>query len=705
MLLDKLIRPRSVAIVGASEKPGKFGYSAARNLEKSQLDAVYFVHPRKKALFGQPTYPTLADLPETVDCALLCTPGNTVADLLRQAGECGIPSAVIFASGFGEEGTHEARAREAELVAIAERYGIQVIGPNCLGIYNAVEDIYLWGMDSPHIPTSEVTGIGVAAQSGWVMETFVETGYTDIAYGFSTGTGSVVSLEACLDFLVDQEAVRVVALYLEGLRRPDLFLRALKKAAEKRVPVVILKGGRSEQGAASAASHTGNLAGSQAAFESVFKKYGVIAVEDFDQLITMAHTLSILDGRLPEGSGYAGIALSGGENTMFTDLGVSLGLQFPAFSEATKTRLMAHIPPFATPHNPCDATTQLFYNETAIAGALQAVDSDPAVGATFVSLNIDQEERPMWRHFCLALAEGARDCTKPVFAIPASEGGRNPALRSILEEAGIPLMAAPQTSLKCLRHLADFTCYHPGERTLVPAAGRLTAGSENTVTLSEAESMQELAAWGVPFPARRLVADPADLAASLKGLRLPWVMKINSSDIGHKTDAGGVVLGIQSLKEAAQAYDQIMENVQSRMPQARLEGVLVESMVPTGLEMIVGASNDPQLGPMLLVGFGGVHVEVFQDRALYPAPLNRFEAQEMLRGLKAFRILRGLRGSGPYDIDALAALMAQVADYAYQQRGELKELDLNPVRVYPQGKGVMAVDALIVKTCRPEGRR
>jgi acyl-CoA synthetase (NDP forming) len=697
LLLEKLIRPTNVAIVGASEKPGKFGYSAAQNLRKSRLEAVYYVNPRRETLFGQRCYPSLADLPQAVDCVLLCTPGHTVNPLLRQAGEQGIPSAVIFASGFGEEGTPAARAHEAELVEIAARYGMQVVGPNCLGVYNAVDDVYLWGMDSPHIPTSEITGIGVAAQSGWVVEMFVETDYSDIAYAFSTGNGSVVSLEECLDFLVDQEAVRVVALYLEGIRKPDVFLKALKKAAEKCKPVVILRGGRSAQGAASAASHTGNLTGSQEALESVFRKYGVMAVQDFDQLITMAHTFSILDGRLPQGPTYGGIALSGGENTLFTDIGVALGLQFPPFGEATRTLLREHIPPFATPHNPCDATTQLFFNEKAIAGAMQAVDADPAVGSTFVSVNIDQEEHPMWRHFCLAVAAAKKGCSKPVFAIPASEGGRNPALRSILEDAGIPLMGAPQTSLKCLRHLADFVCYRPGERSLLPAPGCGGLDHRETVTLSEAQSKREVAAWGIPFPSHRLIADPADLAAGLDGLTFPLVMKINSADIAHKTDAGGVVLAIGSAAEAASAFDQILENVRRRQPGARLEGVLVEEMAPPGLEIIIGVANDGQLGPMLMVGLGGVFVEVFKDIALYPIPLNRTEALEMLKGLQAYQIMAGYRGTEPYDVEALAELMVKVSEYAFRNRDSLKELDLNPVFVYPQGGGAVAVDALIVK--------
>ncbi|MBN1318549.1 MAG: CoA-binding protein, partial [Anaerolineales bacterium] len=281
MGLQSLIKPGSVAIVGATDKPGKFGYHAAANmLEAQHIDNVYFIHPKEEKILGRTCYRTLSDLPQVVDCAVLCTPKKTIHSLLDEAGRLGIPSAIVFASGFSEEGTDQARSLEAEMVDIATKYNIKVLGPNCLGIYNSIDDIYLWGLALPPREQKRRGGIGMVGQSGQVVASIIHTDYLNIAYGISTGNGNVVTLEDCVDFLVDDDSVRVVSIYLEGLKNPELFLQALKKAAEKQKPIVVLKAGRSERGAASAASHTGNLAGSPEVYDSVFAKYGVIQVED-----------------------------------------------------------------------------------------------------------------------------------------------------------------------------------------------------------------------------------------------------------------------------------------------------------------------------------------------------------------------------------------------------------------------------------------
>ncbi|MDX1436053.1 MAG: acetate--CoA ligase family protein, partial [Anaerolineales bacterium] len=449
--------------------------------------------------------------------------------------------------------------------------------------------------------------------------------------------------------------------------------------------------------AVSAASHTGNLAGSNEAYHGIFQKYGVIAVDDFDQLMTMAHTLSILNGNLPLSPAYGGLALSGGENTLFADIGTTIGLELPPFAPETRARLEAHIPHFATPHNPCDTTTHLFYNEQAIHGVLTAVDADPNVGATFISVNINQEETPIWQHFCRSVAEAKKSCSKPVLAIPASEGSRNKRLRRLLEVEGIPMMASPATSLKCLRYLADFICYKAEDRTLLPAAHHEEPDSSNWSARTEADSKNVLCRFGIPIPKGTLIQQESELIQAMEGLAPPYVMKINSPDVQHKSDVGGVRLNIQSRSEATAAYNDIIQKIHLAKPEAAINGILFEEMLPPGLELILGVKNDPQLGPMLLIGLGGIFVEVMEDIAVYPAPLSRSEAIGMLRGLKAYPLLEGVRGNRPCDLEALVSMMVNVGEFAYQHRATVKEIDLNPVFVYGEGGGAVAVDALVIE--------
>lgn len=694
--LDKLMKPESVAIVGVSEIPGKFGYSARLNMMNSTIKNVYYVHPSREELDGKKCYKKLSDLPEMVDCAILCTPAHTIIPLLNEVGELGIPAAVVFASGFSEENSLKAKKLEKELVAVAEQYGTKVLGPNCLGLYNAVDNIHIWGMGQGKLPKGSNKGIGVVAQSGSVVAEHIVSENLPVAYGISSGNGNSVALEEFVDFLVDQEEVTVISLYLEGLKKPEIFINALQKAAEKRKPVVILKAGRTALGAASAASHTGNLAGSNKSYEALFKKYGVIQVDDFDQLYTMVHILSVLDGNFPKTPNFGGLTLSGGQNTLFTDLGVAAGLDYLPFPEETKSELGKFIPGFSTPHNPCDATTAIFFNEDAIIGVIKAVNNTPDIGLIFLGASLGEVETPVWRHYVNSVAKAKEVCKKPIVLIPPREENINKDLRKTLETSGVPVLASPSTSFKCLRLLADYVKYQPNNRLLVFSGQENNKQEVETVVLSELDSKLEVAKYGVPIPKQMIAHNHEELKLAIQDMNFPLVLKINSPDILHKSDVGGVKLNIHTEVEAINAYEKILSSVKTSMPKARLEGILVQEMVPAGIEIIIGISNDPQFGPMLLVGLGGVFVEIFKDTALYPAPINEYEALEMLQSLKSFKLLIGYRGEKRYDVKSLCELLVHISNYAYENRMNLKEMDLNPVFVYPEGQGVVVADALIV---------
>ena len=696
MNLDKLIKPKSIAVVGVTDKPG-FGRGAALGATVSRIaDRAYFVHPKRQELFDKKCYPSLSALPEVVDCVVLCTACHTVPGLLREAGGLGVGAAVVYASGFSEEGTAEGKALEEELKAIAKEYDMAIQGPNCMGMINNVDKVNLWGGHTHWDLEDESHGIAVVAQSGFIPSEILNTDFFNVSYAVSSGNGNVVTLEEFLEFVIEDDKVSVVALYIEGVRDSGRFLKALKRAAELRKPVVILKSGRSARGAISAASHTGSMAGSGKAFASVFEKYGVVVANTLEEFMCLAQTLSVLNGNFPTKKEYAVISFSGGESTLSADLAEELGVDLAEISDETKAEISKHIPGFAVAKNPLDATTSLFHDDEKTIGILKALQADPAVGAITVGTNVKKDADATTFELCGAIAQAkAQGVTKPVFAIPSLEGYRNRESRRILENAGVPLMSSMGTSFHCLRQIAAFADYNVAERTLVPSVPQ--PRGEGTLALSEFDSKEEMRRCGVPVPDQTIARTEDEVKAAVSRMKRPLAFKINSSEILHKTDAGGVKLNIRDEAEGVSAYHEILANVAKNKPGAAVDGVLVQEMAPCGVEMIIGVTNDRQFGPMLLVGMGGVFVEVFKDTALYPAPMSKGEALAMLKRLKSYKMLTGYRGSKPCDIDALADMMVKIADYAHEHRDEIKEMDLNPVFVYPQGEGVCAVDALIIK--------
>ena len=699
MQLKKLTQPKSIAVVGVSDKHG-FGKSAAEGTLNSKIrDHVYFVHPRRTEFEGKKCYPTITDLPEVVDCVVLCTPAKTIAGLLREAGEKGIGAAIVYASGFSEEGTLEGRQLEQELKEIAHQYDIAVLGPNGMGFINNVDKINMWGCHTYWDLDDPAHGIAIIAQSGFVSAQILNTDFFTISYAVSSGNGNICTLEDFLSLMIDDEEVSVIALYLEGVRNPKSFLASLERAAKIHKPIVILKSGKSERGAAAAASHTGSMAGSSKAFDSIFEKYGVIVAESFEEFMCLSQALCVLRGNFPKHNSYGVISFSGGESTVSADVAEAMGANLAELSDETKKNIQKFIPAFATAKNPLDATTALFRDEPRTIGLLKAFNDDPAVAGITVGANIERKKDETNYELCLAMAKAVREgiVTKPVFAIPSLEDYRHRASRRVLEDAGIPMMSSMETAFRCLRKIAEFGEYHYTLKSFADCVPKNHSSDETAYALSEFDSKNELIQYGIPVPAQAVVRSKEELQTALSGMKYPVVLKINSNEILHKTEAGGVKLNIQNITEAAAAYEEILSNVKKKLPNAATDGILVQEMVPSGVEMIIGITNDKQFGPMLLVGLGGIYVEIFKDVSLYPIPVNRQEAGTMLEKLRAYPLLAGYRGSSLCDLEALKNLMVKISDYAAEHKDEIKEMDLNPVFVYPKGQGVCAVDALIVK--------
>ena len=693
MDISKLLRPRAVAVVGASEKSG-FGGDTCRNILENQADTshVYPVNPKKETVFGKKCYPTLADLPEEIDLIILCTSQKTIVDFLKQAKAKGAGAAVVYASGYSEVGTAEGKAFEKELVDAAKALDMVVMGPNCAGYINFGDDIFSFAFIGDY--KGKKGNIGFVSQSGQFCIDMMKSAEMKYSFAISAGNSAMVQMEDYLNFLIDDSNTKVIALYLEGVKNPHKFEACLQKAMEKKKPVVILKAGRSPKGQATAASHTGSMAGSDKTYDAVFEKFGVIRADDMQDLRSTASLLATLRV-LPKKPAFSAMCLSGGETAVSADTGFLHGIEYPDFSEVTLKKLNDMLPDFATPRNPLDMTAALCYDADAFASGITTVMSDPSIEMGLVGLTISDKVTVSND----IMFEGIRRAfeqipDKPLAVMSFMEAARNKELVERFQNAGIPVLPTTKYGFRALQHLQDFISHDTIKREARLAIPE--AHSANTRALSEYESKKLLADNGVPVDLGYIARTKAEVKEYAEKIGYPLVMKVESNDILHKSDVGGVMLNIKSLEQAEEAYDKILANAAQHAPNAKINGILMQKMLKAGTEMIIGLNSDPQFGPMLLVGMGGVFVEVFKDAALYPVPLNHDEALHMLQSLKSFKLLNGYRGNPPADIEALTDMMVKISDFAYRKKDTLKELDMNPLFVYPKGEGVAIADALAV---------
>ena len=693
MDISKLLRPRAVAVVGASEKSG-FGGDTCWNILENQADTshVYPVNPKKETVFGKKCYPTLADLPEEIDLVILCTSQKTIVDFLKQAKAKGAGAAVVYASGYSEVGTAEGKAFEKELVDAAKALDMVVMGPNCAGYINFGDDIFSFAFIGDY--KGKKGNIGFVSQSGQFCIDMMKSAEMKYSFAISAGNSAMVQMEDYLNFLIDDSNTKVIALYLEGVKNPHKFEACLQKAMEKKKPVVILKAGRSPKGQATAASHTGSMAGSDKTYDAVFEKFGVIRADDMQDLRSTASLLATLRV-LPKKPAFSAMCLSGGETAVSADTGFLHGIEYPDFSEATLKKLNDMLPDFATPRNPLDMTAALCYDADAFASGITTVMSDPSIEMGLVGLTISDKVTVSND----IMFEGIRRAfeqipDKPLAVMSFMEAARNKELVERFQNAGIPVLPTTKYGFRALQHLQDFISHDTIKREARLAIPE--AHSANTRALSEYESKKLLADNGVPVDLGYIAKTKAEVKEYAEKIGYPLVMKVESNDILHKSDVGGVMLNIKSLEQAEEAYDKILANAAQHAPNAKINGILMQKMLKAGTEMIIGLNSDPQFGPMLLVGMGGVFVEVFKDAALYPVPLNHDEALHMLQSLKSFKLLNGYRGNPPADIEALTDMMVKISDFAYRKKDTLKELDMNPLFVYPKGEGVAIADALAV---------
>jgi acyl-CoA synthetase (NDP forming) len=712
--IGKLLWPKSLAVVGASsDVHGLRGRILEIIRSHPFAGRVYPVSRSANEVQGLQAYPSVNALPEVVDAAILIVPAQYVAAELERCGKAGIKAAAILSSGFAEEGDSGKRMQQ-EIAAIAERYDMAVSGPNSEGFSNIAASLcanFSPASDksaSPLIPKLPLGRgqVSVISQSGGVGFAFIDRARPrnfKFRYIATTGNEAVLEIADFVDYMLNEGETDVFLLLVEAVKTPEKFIRVAEKALKAGKPLIIGKIGQTEPGRRAVASHTAALAGSTAAYRAIFEHYGLIEGRDFDEMLDLACGFLASGDRIPVGHRVGICTASGGAGIWMADACAAAGLEVPVLDAATRYALDAYVPSYGTTQNPVDSTAQgvqkLGYAEFA-----RLVARSPSVDAVIVVITA---RRSAFLEADLPkLKDLARESAKPVFmwtyTLPAER------TVEILNEAGYPLFTTAHGCAGTLRKMADYRALRA--RLLRPTAAAPPAANRTKTSATLPQSPQILceyrarpllAAYGIGSEDfGRLVHSSGEAVAAARAIGRPVALKIQSADIPHKTEAGGVILNLDGADHVRAAYDSAITAALRYAPAARIDGVLVQPMAAPGREVVLGINRDPTWGLLLMVGLGGVLVEALGDVALAPVPLDAAGAQALLGNLKGARIFAGHRGQPRTDTDALAGLMVRLSQFAADHADEIDAIDLNPVIVHARGEGVSVVDALIVRRDR-----
>lgn len=690
--LARLIRPRSVAIVGISPEPGSPGFSLLGNLERFGYGGdILLVSRSRSEVAGRACIPSIDQLPEGVDLAMLMLPRAAIEDAVAACSRRGVGAAIVFAAGFGEAGGDWAAAQD-RIAATAREAGIALCGPNCLGIMNYINGIALTFAPQQVPVQGAGPAIAVIAQSGGlatILRNALMARDLPIAYAVSTGNEAVLGLEDYVEFLLDDPRTRVFTAFAEQIRHPPHFLDVAARARARGKSIALFHPGRSAAARASAQSHTGALAGDHAVITTLAAHHGVVMVESMDELIDVSELLA----RFPEPptAGLAVLTDSGAFKGMTLDFCDAAGIDVPPLPPATAEKLRGELPEFVAPSNPLDITAQAILHLDLYERTITPLLQDPTYGSLLLGVIITGSSDYALNK-ARAILRPVLNSTKPV--IFGLLGDEVEVPRSVVDEArnaGIPFFRSPERGLRALARLTAHGRALARKRNPAPAPApdRLPSG-----TMPEHLSKAHLAAWGIPVPKGILARDLAEARAAAAEIRYPVALKLQSPHLPHKSDIGGVALDIANARQLSEAWRSLDTLARKRVPQG-IDGILVEAMAKKGLEMIVGARRDPAWGPVVVVGLGGIWTEALNDVRLLPPDLDEREIAAELRLLKAAKLLDGLRGMPPRDLAALARIAARVGTVMLA-RPEIREIDLNPVMVHAAGDGALALDALIV---------
>jgi len=690
--LREFFHPRSFALIGASDK-STFSALLYRNLVAAgHGEVTYLVNRRSDQVHGRRAYASCRDIGCPVDLAFVMVPAPAVGDALRDAAAAGVRSALVLSSGYAEAG-EEGRRRQRELVELAAELDLLLLGPNVLGFTNVAAGVPAMVLADP--PTTP-GGVALISQSGascGAMKDFAALAGVELSYVITVGNEAMITVGHLIDYLVDDEHTRAIAVFMEGIREPEVFAAAARRAAEAGKAVVVLKAGRSELAARTAASHTGALVGDDRVVDAVFARHGVIRVDTIESMLVTAGVAAHTGPLARPGVGV--VSISGGACDILADLAQAAGAALPEFTAETTERLRTVMPSYGSVHNPLDITGAAILDPSLWEEAVAAVGNDPNVGVVVAVNSLpwrDSSEPFYGQKYVNAIGAGAARSAAPVLYLTQVTQPIGAQARAVLDEGGVAhVVPGLHLGITALAHLARWSQDREQIlREVVPPPRRIR--DMDPVPLSEVAVRALLEEAGVPVvPARHVhSAEEAEAAARAFGGRV--AMKIVSADLPHKSDVGGVRLNVDAAAAAA-SYDSLLAECTAKAPHARLDGVLVSPMRDTGLELLVGVTRDPQWGLVLAVGLGGVFVEVLDDVALTPLPVSPDRIRALVESLRGAALLHGVRGQQAADLAALSATVSAVGRLAEELGPRLESLEINPLRV--AGDRIEALDALI----------
>ncbi len=715
--IHKMLNPRSLAIVGATTRLQYGGRMLAAALKASGRLKVYPVNPRYDEIMDTKCYPSVSELPEAPDLVAIVVPYDRVLDVLRESHQRGAGSAIVISAGFAERGEDDRRELQNELGQFAVESGMRVSGPNCLGIANIKDDI--WVSASSLASHGSSGKIGLVCQSGAsAFGPFLNRamdGGIGFTYVISTGNEADLDFSDFVRYLLDDEDTRVIAGFVEGFKDARKFIEVAKLAAQRGKPILLIKIGRSELGAKAALSHTAALTGTDAIYDAAMTQHGVIRVQDYDELLEVSQLLAQLPS--PSNQSISVVSHSGGISSLTADMCGQAGLDLPPLSDTASDGINDVLKGFGWAANPADVTG--FANSESFPQIMELMIDEPGVGTLVVaSSGGDSQADQVITQRDQGLAKPSGQQKGLVFLWTGSRGATGGLDK--LKQAGVPLFYTPNRLATGLRNYLDyhqwldkfrkddFPFVLPIDEIQQDVISSL-AKNEGRRSLSEHESKELIAAWGIPATRESLTNSPEEAVAAARILGHPVALKLDSPDVLHKTEAGVIWLGLERDQEVWEAFKRIESTageladaggISPGVPMVEEEivfnGVLVQEMVSGAVEVIVGVSYDPQLGPVLLFGAGGMMVEVYNDVALRMCPVSLAQAHEMISQIKGSKLLMGFRGRPEADTDALAETLVQVSHLAVHLEGRLSELDINPLMVLPKGQGVKAADALVI---------
>ena len=697
--LDSFFAPESIALIGASRDKDKIPGRLLAMLRKNDYPGkIYPINPNYGDIDGLTCYKSIAEIGAPIDLAIIIIPARAVVGALEECADVGVRNCVIISSGFAEEGGDSA-AMQDKIVEIAKRTGMRISGPNAEGFLSEVQKVAATFSPTVDVKPGYVPleatrkRIAIVAQSGGIgfaIKHRAKALGVAISYCVSAGNESDLGAGEFLDYMVQDASTDVIMLFIEGIRDVDKFMAAAKRAAEMRKPVIVTKVGRSGAGQRAAASHTASMAGWSAAYDAVFAKYGFIVSNDLDEAVTIAAVFA--SNPLPKGDRVAVLTVSGGAGIWGADSVSMQGLQVPALSEGIQAQIKQWMPSYGAAGNPVDVTAQ-GVNSGGVQKSLELFSTSNEVDATLVVLSLSSDVRMPLKEAELKPVIAAQK--KPVvfysYTLPSDFARRELAKSGVVVLSGLTHVGV---AMRRLLEYSRFRLAPAADLAFLPACD--LSAHLKAPALSEADSKALLRDAGIALPEEVLVTDRDALDAAIASVGFPLVMKIQSPDIAHKSEVGGVRVNITSKGEAFSAHRDLLENAQKLRANATIQGVLVGPMAKKGVEIIIGTLLDATFGPLVMVGLGGITTELFRDVIYRPAPLGAAEAEAMLGELKAAPLLRGFRGAAKADVAALSKLISEVSVLAARLKDRVSEIELNPVLVHPEGQGVTIVDTLVV---------